>query len=81
MNRGVKGNRREKNGQRNYGSKGGKAMAAINRRYIDSAWWGGGGGGGLGARPRQEKSIDYLVERRQTGGRLAAQPEEPEGRV
>lgn len=81
MNRGVKGNRREKHGQRNYGSKGGKAMAAINRRYIDSGCWEGGGGGGLGARPRQGKSIDYLVQRRQTGGRLAAQPEEPEGRV
>ena len=36
MNRGVKGNRRERHGQWNYGSKGGKAMAAINRRYIDS---------------------------------------------
>lgn len=58
-------------------------MAAINRQYIDSGCWksGGGGGGGLGARPRQGKSIDYLVERRQTGGRLAAQPEEPGGRV
>ena len=56
-------------------------MAAINRRYIDSGCREGGGGGGLGARPRQGKSIDYLVERRQTGGRLAAQPEEPEGGV
>ena len=81
VNRGVKGNRRERLGQRNYGGKGRKAMAAINRRYIGNGCWEGCGDGGLDTRPRQGKNIDYLVERRQTGGWLAEWPEEPGGRV
>jgi hypothetical protein len=62
-------------------SVGGNATAPINRPYIGSGGRGSGGKtvDGLGSRPRRGNNIDYLVERRQTGGWLAAQLEEAGG--